>query len=334
MLDKLDTPPSSSDQFLWADFIELHALVHPDHCFSRGDLVGIGNRGQDTNVDRGVSDNGETDEPNSKNNTRLERRWRDVIQFAEQRSKEFGDAYPFTVSDDKDSLTYTPDDTNDASENTPDEAKQAAQNLYINLLLASLLRHFPRTQTSSIARYFEEISLELFKWLMPSGSEVRATWASGGQNAPYQGTLYDKMQSVARDIRCTANFQARDFSDQDTGDGGIDIISWHPMADNRPSNPIAFAQCGCSKTDWTFKQLEASPAKHYTHFPVKHPWATYYFMPLDLRDADGGWAKDSDIGQAIIVDRLRLIRLIMQYDLLSQIPDLPQRQRVLLKTEI
>jgi hypothetical protein len=185
----------------------------------------------------------------------------------------------------------------------------------------------------TITRFFEEISLELFKILMPNGSEVRATWASGGQDAPYQGTLYEKMKSIAGDIRCTANFQARDFNEQDTGDGGIDIISWHPMADDRPSNPIAFAQCGCSKTDWTFKQLEASPAKHYSRFPVKHPWATYYFMPLDLRAADGGWAKDSDIGQAIIVDRLRLIRLIKQYDLLGQIPDLPQRVQVLSEIE-
>jgi hypothetical protein len=51
-----------------------------------------------------------------------------------------------------------------------------------------------------------------------------------------------------------------------------------------------------------------------------HPWATYYFMPLDLRHSDGGWAYESDIGKAIIVDRLRLMRLASQYKLHDQLP--------------
>ena len=87
--------------------------------------------------------------------------------------------------------------------------------------------------------------------------------------------------------------------------------------------PISFAQCGCSKDEWRFKQLEASPSKHFTHLPVSHPWATYYFMPLDMRHPDGGWANASDIGQAIIVDRLRLVRLASQYSLHDTLPPLP-----------
>jgi hypothetical protein len=318
MLDKLETPPSSSDLFLWADFVELRALTHPDKCFSRGDLIGIGNRGQDTNVDRIAAEDYETEEANSNINTRMENRWRGVIQFAELRKSEFDDAYPFTISDDRDCLTYS-----------PSEDSQAAQHLYINLLFASLLRHFPRTETGSIARFFEETSLALFKKLMPEGSEIRPTWASGGEDAPYQGTLFEKLQLIARDIRGQTLFELRDFNNRDTGDGGIDMISWHPMSDSRKSIPIAFAQCGCSVTDWTYKQIEASPEKLGTLIHVKHPWSTYYFMPLDLRASDGGWARESDIGKTIIVDRLRLIRLIKQYNLLSQITDLPHRQQVL-----
>jgi hypothetical protein len=132
--------------------------------------------------------------------------------------------------------------------------------------------------------------------------------------------LFEKMKSIAADIRCTANFQDRDFKNTDSGDGGIDLISWHPMTDSRSGMPIAFAQCGCSKEDWKFKQSEASFDRHGTRLPVMHPWATYYFMPLDLRHSDGGWAYESDIGKAIIVDRLRLMRLASQYKLHDQLP--------------
>lgn len=318
MLDSLETPPSSTDLYLWTDYVELRALMHPDRCFSRGDLVGIGKRGQDTNVDRIPEDEEDTEESNSQNSTRMERQWRDVIRFAGLRKSEFADAYPFCISDDNDTLAYCPGEEN-----------PEGQNLYINLLFASLLRHFPRTETGSIARFFEETSLTLFRKLMPEGSEIRPTWASGGQDAPYKGTLFKKLQEITKDIRGKECFEERDFNARDTGDGGLDIISWHPMSDNRPGIPIAFAQCGCSVSDWTHKQLEASPEKLGTLIHVKHPWATYYFMPLDLRAADGGWARESDIGKTIIVDRLRLVRLIKKYNLLDQIPDLPQRLQVL-----
>ena len=54
-----------------------------------------------------------------------------------------------------------------------------------------------------------------------------------------------------------------------------------------------------------------------------HPWATYYFLPVDLRDTDGGWAYENDIGEAIIVDRLRMLRLATQFNLHAAIPALP-----------
>lgn len=53
-----------------------------------------------------------------------------------------------------------------------------------------------------------------------------------------------------------------------------------------------------------------------------HPWANYYFMPLDFRRSDGDWANKSDLGQAIIVDRLRLLRLAEQYGLYTKLPDM------------
>lgn len=293
MLEALESPPSNSAPLFWADYAELRALIHPDRCFSRGDLTGLERRM------RGTSDHGFP----------VESRWRDLINFAGVRHHEFGDSYPFTVSDDEDTLALTCDGT-------------IKQTTYLRLLLASLMRHVPKNERGTLARNFEETCFAIFSKLMPEGAEIRATWANGGAEAPYQGTLQQKMQQIASDLRCTANFKGRDFSAGDFGDGGIDLISWHPMADEREGMPISFAQCGCSKSDWRFKQLEASTSKHHRHLPVMHPWACYYFLPLDLRHPDGDWAFKSDIGEAIIVDRLRLIRLATQYRLHDTLPEL------------
>lgn len=294
MLNYLDKPPKGRDSFIWTDFAELRTLVHPDQCFSRGDLAGIENR---------CNDAGQRFD--------AEQRWREISDFVEIRQVEFKESYPFKVSDDRGAVYLDVDNEN------------PAHKIYLGLLIASSMKHVKSTRQAEIARTFEQICFTVFSYLMPCGSEVRATWANGGPEAPYKGTLYQKMMEIAKDIRCTANFKQRDFKENDRGDGGIDLISWHPMADCREGMPIAFAQCGCSKDDWRFKQLEASWAKHLRHLPVMHPWATYYFLPLDLREADGDWAYKSDIGQAIVIDRLRLLRLSSRYKIHNLLPVMP-----------
>lgn len=299
MLEKLDVPPAGSDSFIWTDYAELRALIHPDNCYSRGDLSSTERRSRD--LGRGF---------------RTEERWREIADFAGIREFEFKTNYPFKVSDDEDTINFVFDGS-------------IGQQTYIALLVASCMRNIVNGRKSEVARVFEETCFQIFSKLMPSGSEIRATWANGGTEAPYVGTLYQKMQAIAVDLRCTPNFNERDFKVNDTGDGGIDLIAWHPMSDEREGLPIAFAQCGCSKDDWRFKQLEASPAKHRRHLPAMHLWSTYYFLPLDLREPDGDWAYKSDIGEAIIVDRLRLLRLLEQYDIYGQLPAMPYVQEVI-----
>jgi hypothetical protein len=300
MLLSLDVPPKSADPLFWTDFAELKAVIHPDRCFSRGDLTSLLRRNRDTSVDRSGND---------------ETRWRDIVTFASTRVSTFGNDYPFHISEDQDTLIL--------HENLSD-----GQGGYLKLLLSSLMRHIPNPHRGELARFFESVSLEVFSQLMPPGSEVHPNWANGGDAARYRGTLFQKMQAVAEDIRCNPNFEERDFKANDTGDGGIDIVAWHPMADEREGMPIAFAQCGCSKEDWKFKQLEASYFKHSRNLPVMHPWGCYYFMPLDLRHADGQWAYKSDIGPAVIVDRLRILRLSSQHGLLANWPGLPLLDQV------
>lgn len=293
MLENLESPPGGTDPFLWCDFSELRALVHPDRCFSRGDLISLAHRSRSIGSDFDA-----------------ESRWREIINFVDIRKFEFKEGYPFALSEDKDTILL---ENNGA----------AAHRLYIGLLIAASMRHLPNPRKNEVARAFEKTCFVVFSSLMPTGSEVRATWASGGPEAPYVGHLYQKMIQVANDLRCTANIQPTDFKPNNSGDGGIDLISWHGMTDEREGIPISFAQCGCSREDWRFKHVEAAWFMHMRKLPVMHPWANYYFMPLDLRRFDGEWAYKSEIGPAIIVDRLRIMRLSDQYSLHAMLPPMP-----------
>lgn len=290
MLQNIDVLPDGTDAFFWSDFAEFRAIIHPDKCFSRGDLSRLAeqNSTKEKNFD-------------------AEDRWRSLINFCGIRRHEFKTHYPFKVSKDGDTLALDFDDSK-------------AQRLYLGLLIASLLRHINNTRKNGIARAFEEACFQVFSSLMPDGSEVRATWAGGGLEATYHGQLYEKMIAIANDIRGEHNIKPRHFKENNHGDGGIDLIAWHPMGDERNGIPISFAQCGCSRNDWTFKQSEASPFLHGPKFNVRHDWATYYFMPLDLREFDGDWAYESKIGKVIVVDRLRMARLAAQYDIYDQMP--------------
>lgn len=287
MLENLDTSPRNTDLFLWCDFSELRALVHPDRCFSRGDLNSFENQ--------------------SSGEFNVESRWTDIINFAKKRKRKFKANYPFSISEDEKLLILE-------NNGTP------AHRLYIGLLISASMRLLTKTRRGEVARAFEETCFAVFSCLVPPGSEVHATGAGSGSEARYKGSLHDKMKQISHDIRCAANFKPSDYKASDSGDGGIDLIAWHRMADEREGLPISFAQCGCSPEDWKHKQMDASWSSHHRKLPVMHPWANYYFMPLDLRGFDGDWAHKSKIREAIIVDRLRIIRLSEQHQLYEKLP--------------
>jgi hypothetical protein len=304
MFGDLDCPPESKEGMYWADYAELRALVHPDKCFSSGDLAGVAQRAKD--IGRGFM---------------ADEQWKLVTDLIHMRVADYGDIYPFRVSTDEDTIELAFDESD-------------AQTAYLGLLIASCLRGVNSKERGSITRDFEDTSYIIFEKLMPIGSEIRATWAGAGTGARYTGTLFQKLTALATDLRCLPNFNAADFSPTDTGDGGIDIVSWHPMADALDGMPIAFAQCGCSKDDWDYKQIEAHTAKHRPKLPTRHPWANYYFMPLHFRQSNGDWAKKSDLGEVILVDRLRILKLGHQYGVLSSLPTMAYVAEALVHTHI
>ncbi len=282
MIYELDSLPDN-EPYLWADYLEIWATVCADKCFSRGDLSSIG-RAQAKPKSRQYCDD----------------KWQYAISFIDTRIALFGNDYPFYLSDDRDTIFIKQKRYLRLS---------SQQRLYLALLFCANIKYINRDYRHLFTSSFEKISYPIFANLMPVTATVHFCWASAGSRAHYTGLLFDKLKKIAHDFRCTPNFTLADFKPNDRGDGGIDILAWHDMGDNRESIPIALAQCGCSKDEWVAKQLEASPAKMHHMLPVIHPWATYYFLPQDLRWHNTSWAHKSDIGAAIFVDRLRIMRL-------------------------
>ena len=149
------------------------------------------------------------------------------------------------------------------------------------------------------------------------GWEVHRFGAKGVSR--YEGLLYDKLVALCKDLRGKLHLEAKDFKANDRGDGGLDLVAWHPMAgDKRDGLPVALAQCGCTSDGdgWSKKSLEAAPAKLRPHIHLLHPWSTYYFMPHDLTEATGAqidWQRKANLTETIVIDRSRLIGLAKLY---------------------
>jgi hypothetical protein len=324
ILDEAMGRPTGSDLYLWCDYIELRCLVDKDRRVSRGRVQELLDdtaqlHGEQTDADvvnpiDGEADAGVGDEeaeafygvpPGGGHvGTRNEMRVAGWFKNFAFRAKTFRDAYPFKLSADGQELEVLAVDT-------------PPRVLYVQMLISASLRLVPKTRRDELTESFEETSHEIFKQLMPMGWEVHRFGAKGASR--YEGLLFNKLTALVQDLRGKLHLEAKDFKPNDRGDGGLDLVAWHPMAgDERDGLPIALAQCGCTSDGdgWSKKSLEAAPAKLRPHIHLLHPWTTYYFMPHDLTEATGtqiDWQQRANLTETIVIDRSRLIRLATFY---------------------
>tara|TARA_R110001583_G_scaffold90144_3_gene231818 strand:+ start:47794 stop:48801 length:1008 start_codon:yes stop_codon:yes gene_type:complete len=314
ILHNLTSPPRAgrSELYRWCDYIELRCLTHIDRRFSRDAFAEAIEETRDTSVDidplaidteedgpihpEGVDAEKDVEEETAANFFK-HFRWREGA---------FGPAWPFSLDA-------------HANEIQLKEELQPIHYLYLNLLLAASLRYSPKARWRDMTGRFERLSLSIFRKLMPAGAQVHAFGAAEGER--YRGHLYNRLQELCRDIRGQLHLKRTHFAKNDAGDGGLDIVAWHDLGDQRDHIPISFAQCGCTADGWPNKMLEASPDKLAGNLHIQHPWATYYFMPLDLgTEIDGcmDWQFKHDMGRAIVIDRLRLTHLADEAELADQ----------------
>ncbi len=309
VLKELGYPPKAGkhELYRWCDYIELRCMTHVDKRFSRDSLSEALEENHDADADDPLDDTGENEDEFS--SSRLDTAEKDkheqhaafCFKHLRWRATVFGDNWPFTLDE-------------HATEIKLKQTLTEIHRFYLSLLLSSSLGFTPKKRWRGLTGLFEQASIEIMKRLMPQGAEVHAFGAA--ETTRYTGHLFDRLTKLTEDVRGTLDLKKAHFATHDTGDGGLDIVAWHGLGDDRKGIPIAFAQCGCTASGWPNKMLEASPARLGGHLCTLHGWATYYFMPLDLSteiDNAMDWQMFSDFGSAIVIDRLRFIRLTENY---------------------
>lgn len=316
ILENVSTKPDAPRyaRYRWCDYIELRCLTHTDKRFSRDNLAEAIGESKDTTPEDGddpidpdifsLEDHEEPDSGLQKTDDDealsaacfRQLRWRSIV---------FGESWPFDIDHYTQEIKLKID-------------LNATHYFYLQLLLSSLLKYCPKKRRNTYTASFEQVSFLVFKDLMPRKSQVHRFGAAHGTR--YKGKLFDKLTLLAQDIRGELRLERRDFPDSDVGDGGLDLVAWHDLGDERDHIPIALGQCGCTVDGWPDKMLEASPAKLSKKLVTGHDWSTYYFMPLDLTDERNGkmdWQEKRDMATAIVIDRLRLVRLADAYELME-----------------
>lgn len=290
-LSNLDKPPSRSSAFLWADYIELRCLIHPDRYFSLDGAEEALQEAEDYQAD--------AEERQLTNNTvgldKLDRRWSECETIIARRAHLLGDDYPFELSSTFRGIELRED------------GDQDFRRWYRFLLLSSSLQYVPRH--NAVTSAFELASLEIFKHLTPRGAEIHGFWPS---NTRYPTGKPERLTKLSSDLRAIPLFANDSFKGNDRGDAGIDLVAWHPMGDERNRIPVALAQCGCSVEDWKTKPTSTGRDKlnSIIHLSTTD-WSRFYFMPLDLCGPSGKWfdGTDGDLPAVIIVDRDRFMGL-------------------------
>lgn len=313
VLKNLTSPPKAGrhELYRWCDYIELRCLTHRDQRFSRDALIESIAEHVDTDSDDLLNEAFEDDatekvaasseEDTAATNDRHEEHAASCFKHLRWRAQTFSECWPFTLDEHAFEIRVTPELTE-------------IQRLYLSLLLSASLGYVPKRRWRGLTGLFEQASTEIMRNLMPKGAEVHPFGAA--ETTRYTGHLFDRLTQLAKDVRGSLDLKKQHFAVHDSGDSGLDVVAWHGLGDSRKGIPVAFAQCGCTATGWPNKMLEASPSRLSGHLRTLHEWATYYFMPLDLSteiEEEMDWQMFSDFSRAIVIDRLRFVRLTNMY---------------------
>lgn len=217
----------------------------------------------------------------------------------EYRAAEFGDDYPFEVSNEAISLK---------------NVLISKQNLYIAILAASRIRTFVGTKGSKqkLADLFEILSARALKSLLPDTAEI----VGFGPNSNDRKNKFGKNLKDA--IPRLAKFMGLDLCHgwenhlQPQGDANIDLVGVQQLDQNEGGWNIFVAQCAAHEEPktWQAKRSEASISTYHYLFSYSVAWQSVLFIPGCFRQSNGKWAERRYVDSVILIDRVRLLRLI------------------------
>lgn len=233
------------------------------------------------------------DEGGAEANDKLQKFSEDAFLHLTYRQTAFGEWYPFEVEHDvielKGELTEK-------------------HKIYVSLLADSRLKMFARPKRILFASEFESLCREALYGLFPAWKIYH--FGSGGADRHLFGNkLKEALRKLGELIKDDVHERrVSKLPEQDTGDGGIDLIALREWGDPAESLAVYFAQCAAQQTGWPEKRFEAHSITHEKYFNFFHRPGNILFIPLCYRGPNGKWIGD-DGHQTVLIDRLRLTQL-------------------------
>lgn len=217
------------------------------------------------------------------------------------RERAFGIAYPFFVDADR-NLSLK-------------EEAHPGQVTYAFLLCCSRLRSFGnKSATTYLAERFEDLCALAMKGMLPPNAEVIQFGPTTPQRAAFGMNMRDAIPKLADRVGVPLQPKWDAVEETPQGDGGIDLIGLIDLDDEPHKSSESWALAGqCAAHElaggWERKILEAHRGLTQ-RLCFQHNPSNALFIPGAYRKSDGQWpvsAKDKD---ALLMDRVRIIRNI------------------------
>lgn len=224
----------------------------------------------------------------------------DCFLQLQYRAKTFGGCYPFNL---KGGVLVFPGSLSPASR------------IYAFLLICSRIRSFKKNLWNGLASSFEVVSKEALRKMMPEDAEVRLFAVDSEDRKTYFGThFHDAVKTLASDLGDTP--QEKSIAKEPAqGDGGLDVIGLVPFRDGASGAFAVFGQSAAREIYWPKKVLEAHPLNFNSLINFTHPPVNMVFIPLCYRDSNGEWVSTKSVSQSVLLDRVRLCKLLDDWHL-------------------
>lgn len=284
-----------SDEYLWADYVELLCLQSADKEFTICEFLDLKQESKDLLVSDEDLDTGSPAERNDKASTF----GKDVFKILSYRSGCYGEDYPYVIVSDKIKLKGV---------------LTSIHKLYLYLSFCSHLRWIAKPQRTHLTGDFECVSMEALTQCFPQWAilKIFGTTSQCGYYGNYTGNKYTKIKALAQDLGEECKLKEDSLSQRDTKDGGLDLVAWLPFKDKLRSSVIYFGQCKCSE-EWVDLKNTSSENDWKSRISLNNGLNNFSFIPFCFRQADGDWHKGGySVGGVVLIDRQRIIELVQK----------------------
>lgn len=294
LIQNINHTPTESycKEHYFCDYIEILALINNQDIISISDVFDRFRESKDIDID--IDEDIDVQATNTSSVENIPDKWDTRINewFTNiaTRNTVFNDFYPFVVKSNNIQLK---------------ESLTNHHKTYIFLLLSSNQKYISSIG-NCLPNDFEEVSLIALKNYLPKSAK---SYIFGKSSGRYVGTLEKKIRKLAEDD-LRYKVKATNFQDNDTGDGGLDLVAWLPFLKDTNQNNIQIflAQCATGK-NWQPKQWETIKITNY-YIDFKTQVNYVFFMPYDCRDVERNFSEESDVFDGLFFDRIRILYLL------------------------